>query len=127
MLIEDYLLEFEKCVILKGVKQGIIGAPTMVPTRPGKLAKTKFGRKLGEVILSSDVLSVDYYGHIRKSIGFIKTVSEAKEQLRMMEAIMVHFAALKVEDIDKIAPEMCAGFASFKKKLLVARGFWKGK
>ena len=114
---EDVLCMLQALAIMK-----------MIPVRPGKLAKTKFGALVGSVFDYAPPLVIDYYGFLKRSTGLIEKVDEMRaklvgRQLRMVKAPVVHFASVRMEDVAIRAPELVAGFPDFKKTILDARGF----
>jgi hypothetical protein len=127
---KKFLSVFEQVVILPGMVKGKLGRSELVPIRSGKLAKTHFGREMGEILLSKEVAVVDYYGHLKRSIGFIEKANQVRSdlpgrQLRMVESSIVHFASIKIEMVAKLSPDilLVAKFPEFKNYMLALRGF----
>jgi len=123
---KEYLSLFESHVLaskaLFGVKE------ELVPVRPGRLSRAPVGALLGSTFVLPEPLVVDYYGHLKKSSGFLVKVERAKKkyvgkQVRMVLAPVVHFATVKIEVVAKLAPELVADFPAFKKRILNTRGF----
>jgi len=123
---DEYLTLFENSIIVAGVEIGMLGKSELVPSREGKLSRTPFGRKIGMRVENDFPLSIDYYGHMKKTTGFYEMLKEVGEaQVRMVECIVVHFASIKIEQIVEIQSDMVAGFPVFKKQMLRERGFKK--
>jgi len=124
-----YIKEFEQQVVEKGVKTGALGKIQMVPVRMGKLAGTRFGSFVGLRVKSDEVFAIDYYGHIKKSEGFLRMVEkialERKAAVKLHQAPIIHFASIKIEKMMEITqdPFVILGFVEFKKMLLTLRGF----
>lgn len=100
----------------------------MVPVRPGKLAKTKFGALIGCVFVYVPPLVLDYYGFLKRSSGLVEKIEEMQnkfvgKQIRCVKAPVVHFASVRMEDVASLAPELVGDFPEFKKMILDARGF----
>jgi hypothetical protein len=120
----NYLHNFEGQVIIKGVEDGIFGKQMMVSARRGKLDSTKFGQLLGSQFEYTESVVIDYYGLIKKSVGFINKINSFEEiEAKAALALIVHFAAIKDEHIVKFAPELMIGFPEFKKFLIQVRSF----
>jgi hypothetical protein len=122
---KKYLNAFESQVICQGVVYGVLGQKELVATRNGKLSRTAFGRLIGNELNFDHPLAIDYYGFLKKSIGFKEMVRESEAQLRMIECVVVHFAAVKIEEIVEISPNLVAEFPVFKQQMLKRRGFKK--
>ena len=125
----QYKLRFEATVI-HGATMKLLGKQKMVPVRKGKLSRTAFGKAVGDVINSHAVIVIDYYGHMKKSIGFIRNVEEQIKkhegmQVRMVESMVVHVASIKIEQLVKLTedPQLVAFFPLFKADILKLRGF----
>ena len=129
LMFRSYLRKFEHDVIAAGVEKGLLGKDKLVPLRNGKLARSKFGKLIGVRIDSEIVFAVDYYGHMKKSRGLVNTANdtsaEKEGQVRLLEAPVVHFASIKIEDIASLDVNMIALFPTFKQKMLIERGFKK--
>jgi hypothetical protein len=126
----DYLEKFERDVVIRGISRGDLGKTELVPVRIGKLAKTRFGKLVGAKSDSWQAFAIDYYGLLKPSLGFEKSVAEKAEQLgnrqlKKMEVVVVHFAAIRIEDVAKIGEDeaITAGFPRFKERILKERGF----
>lgn len=122
-----YLQQFEELVVERGIKNGCLGKAEKVSVRDGRLSSSHFGRLVGKTAYSDDVFAVDYYGHTKKSAGFIQTVEELnmlhKQQVKLLLVPLVFFASIRVEKVARLAPNLVAEFPKFKKMLLDARGF----
>jgi hypothetical protein len=124
---EKYKTLFEEAVA-EGVYKGLLGSVKSVPVSPGKLSRRTIGTVLGEIIEVDTALVIDYYGYMKKSKGFNDLVGEVIEslsgrQVKMIEAPVVHFNAVRLEVLAKIAPDLVSGFGDFKKAVLDAREF----
>lgn len=123
-----YIANLEERVILEGAKQGCLGKVEKVPVRNGKLSRSDFGKLVGVRLQKEEVYVVDYYGLMKKSDGFWNLVSRTREQysgkqVKSVDALVVHFASIRIEKVAALAPDLVAGFPSFKKAVLDARGF----
>lgn len=127
------LLKFEE-VVAQGVVKEIIGKSAQVNVREGRFAKTDFARFMGSTIDSDHPFVIDYYGHLKKSRGFLslvegKSAQIRNRQLKSMATIVVFFASLKIEDIASITsdPTLRGTYVDFKQIILQRRGFGKKK
>lgn len=124
-----YLKAFEKKVVEAGVMSGLFDKSAMVPLRPGKLSRTPFGLFVGLTIDSPLSFAIDYYGLIKPSLGLRRDAQMSAQQyygkqIKKMEAILIHFASVKIEDVDSLSnSELTAGFPKFKSLVLEMRGF----
>jgi hypothetical protein len=132
--IGSYSELLEKRVIERGIADGIFSKEELVSARPGRLAKTRFGRSLGQKCSSDLEFVVDYYGYLKKSDGLLKSISKLQsemigKQVKMVSTIVVHFASLKIEEVARISqsPRVVAGFPLFKNELLEMKGFIKNQ
>lgn len=121
-----YQAALERKLITGGLQA--LAKPEMVAVRPGKMSKSKFATFIGNRIRSAYPVVIDYYGHFKKSTGFDTVLNEFRKenkgaQVRMMMALVIHFAAIKVEQLAEIAPELVGEFPQFKAAVLKARGF----
>lgn len=129
---QKYIKDFEDVVIETGVAINSLGVFTLIPIRPGKLLTTVFGRSIGSVSASFFSFAIDYYGFIKPSRGLIEDYEMRKQQLhgrqlRKIGGLLVHFASLKIEEVDRLSnSNLTAGFPKFKKTLIEMRGFKKG-
>jgi len=118
---------FRSEVFAAGVKKECLGKVERISVREGKLFNSRFGVLMGRVIESPEVFAVDYYGYVKKTRGFYRMVESisgsTKGQVKCVEVPVIHFAALRVEKIAKLAPDLVAEFPSLKKEILDARGF----
>jgi hypothetical protein len=125
---EDYMADLETGVLAAAVGSSLLGRRETLPVRPGKLARTGFGARIGMAFESHVSFAVDYYGHLKRSTSLLKEIEWLKEQLsgrqiKTIECIVVHFAAVRIEYVAKFSPELVSGFPMFKKAVLEARGF----
>jgi len=128
MTFAEYMGRFEVQVIAKGIDVGCLGKKEIISVRDGKLAASPFARKMGRLVPHSAPFAVDYYGYVKKSNGLLAYIGETQRefsgaQIKGIPAAVVHFAAIRVEKIAKLAPELVADFPRFKKEILDARGF----
>jgi len=128
MAFGDYMADFEANVLAAAVGSNLLGRRETLPVRPGKLARTGFGMKMGMSFESHVSFAVDYYGHLKRSAALLKEIEWLRDQLvgrqiKTIECMVVHFAAVRIEHVAKFAPELVSGFPSFKRDLLAARGF----
>ena len=128
-----YLSVFETEFIPKGIKSGVFGKSWLISIRPGRLSKTRYGMLLGDYINSEISFAIDYYGYIKKSNGLLNVINEKLlaikgRQLKKVQSTMIHFAAIKIEDITEITkdPFIITKFPEFKKVLLMNRGYKNG-
>lgn len=123
---------FERAIVVVGICKGVIGKTELIPIRRGKLANTAFGIAIGSSIEADKPLAIDYYGYTKRSSGFFEMCKSVKtefssKQVKMIEAPIVHFASLRIEDIATIcsASEVIAEFPRLKGEVLLRRGFKK--
>ena len=100
----------------------------MIPVRPGRLVKTRFGALIGRIFSHDKLLVIDYYGFLKKSSALVERIESeraelAGRQVRMLKALVVHFASVRMEDVARLAPQLVSDFPDFKKTILRARGF----
>lgn len=124
----DYMAELEVRVLATAVGSNLLGRRETLPVRPGRLARTGFGMKMGMVFESHVSFAVDYYGHLKRSSALLKEIEWLREQLagrqvKTLECLVVHFAAVRIEHVAKLSPELVSGYPMFKKEVLEARGF----
>lgn len=124
----EYRQEFETRVVVAGIIRGLLGHTKRVRVKPGKLEKKPFGTTLGIRLETTILCVIDYYGLMKKSEGFdykVRQVYEAvpDRQVRSIDAPVVHFAGIRLEEVAKLAPDLVADFARFKKQILDLRGF----
>ena len=124
---EKYLELFEKNIVIPGVESGVLEVnDVMVPVKDGKLDDTPFGKFLGNSFEYKSVLSIDWYGLLKKSTGFrIKCESYTDVEVKRLRSGIVHFASIKIEDIAKINKTMVTEFPGFKSYLVSLRAFKK--
>lgn len=120
----QYLHDFEERVIIKGIEDGTFNKEMMVPVRRGKLSSTKFGQLLGDQFIYDGVAVIDYYGLLKKSVGFVVKLNSVEGiEAKAAMAIVIHFAAIKDSNIVKLEPELMIGFPEFKEYLIKIRSF----
>lgn len=129
MPFEEYLQKLES-MIVAGIITGKLGKVEMLSMRPGKLAVTAFGKRIGKVHPHETSFAIDYYGHYKRSAGFRrhrKGKFAVPYQIRSAQTTVVHFASLRIEDIAAMGtPALITGFPTFKAALLELRGLKKG-
>ena len=96
-----------------------------------RLHKTPFGEDIGWLIDTDLILTIDYYGHLKKSRGFYdyyacKNLIE-KQQIKLIESAVVFFASIRIEDVAAVTKEVSivASFPFLKNEILIRRGFRK--
>lgn len=121
----QYMLSFETSIVLAGISRGLLGTPSNIPVREGKLARRHFGKIVNKVPLETEhSIVIDYYGLHKKSTGFTRAATSGGS-LASCPATLVYFAAIKLKDITTLAPGLAGAFPLFKDWLLVERGFKK--
>jgi hypothetical protein len=121
-----YLADFESKVILPGLEQKLFGRQIKVQVKGGKLRNSDFGKFVGIEFEHKRAVAIDYYGLVKKSTGFERKLKQYEDlDVKAARIPVVHFAAVKIEHITDLAPELLAGFAAFKKHLVKLRGFKK--
>jgi len=119
---QDYLCALENRVLIPWAEA--LGRVELVPVRNGKLARTRFGKTVRTSFVSDKSLAIDYYGLFKKSSSLVEELrSLSGKQVRMIEATTIHFAAISIEQVAKLSPELVAYFPIFKEELLRIRGF----
>jgi hypothetical protein len=127
----NYLRLFEKAIAVE-IKKGNFGKNELVSARGSKLAKTGYGRSLGNAIDSKEEFAIDYYGYIKKSRGLLDRIREERKilkasQLKSIQTKVVHFPSIKIDQIADFGAFFISGFPGFKKHILKLRGFQKEK
>jgi hypothetical protein len=124
--LKQYLKDFEDKVILPGLEQKLFGRQIKVQVKGGKLRNSDFGKFVGIEFSHANAVAIDYYGLVKKSTGFGEKLKGYSDlDVKAARIPVVHFAAVKIEHITDLAPELLAGFAAFKKHLVNLRGFKK--
>jgi hypothetical protein len=124
--LNEYLEDFENKVILPGLEQNLFGRKIKVQVKGGKLRNSDFGKFVGLEFKEKKPVAIDYYGLVKKSTGFARKLKQYEDlDVKAARIPVVHFAAVKIEHITDLAPELLAGFAAFKKHLVKLRGFKK--
>lgn len=125
----DYLERFE-VMIHDAVLAGQLGKMELVSVRPPRLESAYFGRVMYSSMDFDEPFAINYYGLIKRSRGFLDQLNEAcyelrGKQLKMMETTVVHFASVKMEDLNYLtANEQTIGhFPQFKAMVLGHRNF----
>lgn len=128
-----FLIKFENEVILRGVEQGVLGQYELVACRTCKSDKSRFAQAIGKLLPYKMPIVIDYYGYYKKSAGFYALVEEeqnqiSNRQIKMIGSVVVHFASIKIEDINLLTSSsyLTSKFADFKMQMLAKRGF-RGK
>jgi hypothetical protein len=126
---KEAIERIEKKIIIKGIESLVFTSVGYVNARQGKLAKTKFGKAVGNIIHTNIPFAIDYYGHFKKSSCLLAQIEEDKTkikndaQLKAITCIVIHFASIKIEDVAVINPNLLQDFISIKKEILKKRGF----
>lgn len=122
----QYLKGFESC-IAHAVKSGRFGTVERMTTKPNIMQKQPFGIQMGDCIDSGIPFTMDYYGYLKHSNGQVAAIARAMSAsppARFIMAPIVHFPALRMQDIAEIMPaEQFRHFVDFKNDILEARGF----
>lgn len=125
MKFSQYMTLFEERVLIR-----MRGKQELVPARPGRLARSGFGRKVGCFFESDRPVVINYYGHFKKSVSFVEVEGQVRDQyggqIRMISGEVVHFASVRIEDVARLAPDLVKWFPHFKTKVLKLRGFLNG-
>jgi len=122
------LQNFEREVIVKGFENGCLKSlfkNHRVSVNNCKLHHTDFGKSMGESVDTDHILTIDYYGYLKKSKGFYNTAEE--KECKKLNCKVIHFASIKIEDITAITHniEVIVTFPKFKNQMLIMRGFRK--
>lgn len=119
--------DFERNIIVGGIIDKRFTKKSLVSTKRGKLSKQEFGKTIGDVIKTKIVLAIDYYGHIKRSEGFLNKMNSMDVLPTEMRSYLVYFASIKMEDI--VARTNDVGvmiqFPKLKNEILTLRGFVK--
>lgn len=126
--LQYYLRRFEERVVIKGSVSGVLGASERIFLKhKTKMFYTPFGQAFGDDLDTDEILIFDLYGLLKKSRGFHSLrnilISENVGQVRSVIIPIVHFAAIRFEEVAKLAPELVWDFSKVKKALLDLRGF----
>ena len=115
---------FEQEVICKGVEVEKFIKKSHVPVKSCKLSLTPFGFEMGVFVDTEAILTVDYYGYLKKSRGFLEKFAD-KNKDDVIWSPIVHFASIKIEDIVQMTIDMSviATFPLLKNEILIRRGF----
>lgn len=125
-VMSDYMEKFEQKVMIPCVENEIFTKKIMVSTKRPKLLSTEFGRFIGEAFEYDKLLVFNYYGLNKVSTGFLNKVQKLKNEgfdIKLVETIVVYFAAVKMVNITTYAPELTNAFSSFKEYLVAIRRF----
>ena len=120
------VLDFEKDIIIGGIAKKVFSRRVNVPVKRGKLSYQKFGRILGDVIDTRLVIAIDYYGHIKKSLGFLEKIKSFGNPPPIeINSYLVHFASVKMEDVATMTNDVriMINFPRLKSEILILRGF----
>ena len=132
--LKAYLKLFESEVLIPGIKIGNFSRKELIPVRRGRLSNTRYGRTVGILFESEIPFVIDYYGHLKRSSGFQSAVSQIRKngstegrQIKRIESLIVHFASIKLDQINRLTknPEILINYSTFKDSLLKLRGFRK--
>ena len=124
---QNILNRFEKEIIVKAVlsEDKAFTKICSVSTKDSKLID--FGLMIGLVIDTDLILTIDYYGYLKKAKGFIDKLNKSDEKLKTIDSFLVHFASIKMEDIISVTNDidLIANFPKLKTEILIKRGFKK--
>lgn len=125
-----YRDRFERDIIERGLELGVFNTRGPVSVHRSRMAYTALAKKLGPSIKTYKIFAIDYYGYIKKSVGFIDSLHVqigvlSGKQIKSIRVPIIHFASIKMEDIAEINQDMLKEFPKFKKTILKLRGFIK--
>lgn len=122
-LIED----FEKNIIVGGILDKRFIKKSNVSTKKNKLLRHDFGKVIGEVVDTRIILAIDYYGYIKKSIGFLNKFESINPRPKEIRSYLVYFASIRMEDIVARTNDIkvMLDFPRLKNEILILRGFRK--
>lgn len=124
---QKYLELFERDVLITGLEKGRFGKTIKVATKECKLNNTEFGKFIGCILSYNEPMAIDYYGLVKKSSGMLEIIEGYRGiEIKTILLPVVHFASVKNEDINALAPSLLQGFSSFKEYLIHLRGFNRG-
>lgn len=115
---KEYLEEFEKKVLI-GIFESVHLKREPVPVRPGKLINSPFGEFIGTSFIYNRAVAFNYYGLFKLSTG-LKNIEFISSTIK---APVVHFSAVKIEQVEEYCKPLIVDFVSFKKSLVALR--WK--
>lgn len=118
--------DFERDIIVGGIAKKVFTKRANVPTKRCKLSYREFGKTIGRTIDTRLVLAVDYYGYIKKSIGFLEKVrSMGNPAPTEINCYLVHFASVKMENVAAMTSDVgvMINFPRLKNEILILRGF----
>lgn len=125
-----YFNEFEKMVMVEGVKNNIfrIKGETIIPLRRKnkKLNNSDFAEFIGDKFDFDELFAFNYYGLVKLSTGTIKIVKQnitIFPNLRTIKSRVLHFNSIKTYHIKKLAPDLLSYFPEFKQFLVDLRSF----
>jgi len=124
----NLLSKFEERVIVSGASNGTLKhlvKTADVPVSGCKLYKSGFGVYMGHIVDTDLILTIDYYGYLKRSRGFI-SFAEGKNS-KTLKSKIIYFASIKIEDVVKATEdaEVIVAFPKLKDKILIKRGFRK--
>ena len=112
-----YMYDFEQAMI---VTQSV-WRPDKVSKRACKLSRQEFGQLIGTCIKSNDNCVIDYFGLLKKSIGFHRVANSSSDT--NISTNLLYFQSIKIETLLTIDSHLMEYFPTFKKILLSIRGF----
>jgi hypothetical protein len=115
-----YSIEFEKRVIIEGLKQGLFGKEVQVPLKPNKLYTSPLAKKIGTRFNYDRPAVIEYYGVQKRSFGFMEAAVN-RNYMPTILAVVVHFNAIKNEHIVQLAPDLLPYFPFFKQEIVKIR------
>lgn len=123
------LNNFENEVIINGASSYVLKhlvKTSDIPVSGCKLYRSHFGEKMGYVVETDMVLTIDYYGYLKKSRGLIELINGCGN-IKIIKSQVIHFASIKIEDVVNATDnvEVIVSFPKLKDMILKARGFRK--
>ena len=114
----EYLKEFERTIVLAGMKKGLFGKVRLIHPRPCKLSTTNFGKKMGAEVDASELMVMDYYGLLKPSTG----LRVAFDRFPIAVTCVV-FSTIHLSHIKELNEALIPDFLTFKNEVLHERAF----
>lgn len=123
---QELVLNFEKNIIVEGIKRKRFSRKKKIPTKNCKLSNRDFGKQVGHTIDTDIVLVIDYYGYLKRSRGFFQRVKK-DPSLKEVRSYIIYFASIKMEDVSAMTSSVAVmlDFPRLKNEILILRGFRK--
>lgn len=131
--LREYMKSLEEKILIPGIFKGVFEVEIKIPTKPQKLLFSEFGEFVQPYVDDERIFVIDYYGFLKKSLGFIQTVGALAENgfdIKSIKTPIAYFSGVKIEHLSANAPELLILFSTFKAHLVRLRKFparWKGK